>query len=142
MLNPNLDLQLWRGTFTFKLINIDDKRIAGIVRAPIVPIDSKLTYSNPKITFIDKDLMMGANIAAWNVVMDPYTAAWFTYTYEYSEPQIKTVPGEYVSPGHIPTTCAATTPTVPTKETGVSYALFVIGAIITAAGVVYAKLIR
>ena len=43
--------------------------MSGIIRAPIVPIDSKLTYSNPKATFTDKDLVMNGKIAAWDVTI-------------------------------------------------------------------------
>ncbi len=144
MLNPNLDLKLWRGTFTFTVTNVDrsNKRVAGIVRAPIVPLDSKLTYYNyQSIAFIDKDFV-NANTIAWNIHLNPGESKTFIYTYEWPyQPTAQSETRGALS-GQIPTTCAATTPTVPTKETGVPYGLFIIGAIITGAGVVYAKFMR
>ena len=69
MLNPDLDLKYWKGTFSFLLTNHDSHTVSGIIRAPIVPTDSKLTYSNPKATFTDKDLVMNGKIAAWDVTL-------------------------------------------------------------------------
>lgn len=142
MLNTDLDLQFWQGKFSFTLINIDSQKVAGIMRAPIVPMNSKLTYSNPKVTFIDKDLVFDANIAAWNVVMESGASRYFTYTYEW--PYYKAGSSHTgTAPSYtVPTSAANGTPSVPTKETGAAYGLFIVGAIITAAGLVYAKLIR
>jgi len=141
MLNPQLDLQLWQGTFNFKLRNVDSKTVSGIVRAPIVPMNSKLTYSKPK-AFIDDDSMVNAQTAAWDVTMAAGAQRYFTYQYIWpSSSSHDTGYGKYSS--SLPTTSAAsTTSSVPTKATGVPYALFVIAAIVTGAGVVYAKFVR
>ena len=142
ILNPNLDIQRWKGTFRFRLTNVDSTRVSGIVRAPIVPLDSQLTYSNPKVTFIDNELALDANIAAWDVVMEPGASRLFTYTYEWPRARSSSSATQ-AHRSSIPTTSAEKTPTsVPTGETGVPYGLFVVGALVTAAGVVYSKFIR
>lgn len=142
MLNPDLDLQYWEGRFSFKLTNIDSKKISGIVRAPIVPVNSKLIYSKPQVTFQDKDLALNTNIAAWDVTMEPGASRYFTYVYKWPATTTHTTSGgKYSSP--IPTTSAAkTTSSVPTPQTGTPYGLLVIAAVLTGAGVVYAKYMR
>lgn len=141
MLNPNLDLKSWRGTFTFLLTNHDSRTVSGIIRAPIVPVDSKLTHSNPPTTFTDRDLVMNGRIAAWDVTIGPDASRWFTYTYEWplSIPPdpLQGAAGE-VTPT-VPEATAPPTPTVPTRETGLPYGLFVIGGVLAAGGLIYAR---
>jgi hypothetical protein len=143
-LNPNLDLKLWQGTFSFFLTNVNKKspRVEGIVRAPIVPVDSKLTESSPKIDFIDKEVAW-ANTAAWDVTLFPGRTKFFTYTYQWpiSSPTEPLHTGSAVK--SFPKTAATKKPvSVPTEQTGLPYGLFVIGAIIIGSGVAYAKFFR
>lgn len=141
ILNPTLELKYWRGSFTFLLTNFDTNTVSGIIRAPIVPTDSKLTYSNPKATFTDKDLVMNGGIAAWDVTIGAGASEWFTYTYEWpSSSSSSSGQGTYSS--QIPKTNAASNPLVPTKETGLPYGLFVIGGVLAAGGLIYARFMR
>ena len=141
MLNPDLDLKSWKGTFSFLLTNHDSNTVSGIIRAPIVPTDSKLTYSNPKATFTDKDLVMNGNIAAWDVTIGADAGKWFTYTYEWPSTSSSSS-GQGTFSSTVPKTSAASTPSVPTKETGLPYGLFVIGGVLAAGGLVYARFMR
>ncbi len=145
-LNPSLDLVHWKGHFCFWIKNFDYTRpkVSGIVRAPIVPVDSKLTYSNPKITYVDKELTW-ADTAAWDVVLYPGQSKHFSYTYQWP----KSSNSDYgasagSSSSSIPRNAAAKTSTsVPTtSETGVPFALFVVAALGIAGGVAYAKFFR
>jgi hypothetical protein len=143
-LNPNLDLELWQGTFSFFLTNVDKKspRVEGIVRAPIVPVDSKLTASSPKVDFIDKEVPW-ANTAAWDVTLFPGKTKFFTYTYQWpiSSPNEPLHTGSSLT--SFPRTTATKTPaSVPTKQTGLPYGLLVIGAVIIGSGIAYAKFFR
>lgn len=142
MLNPDLDLKSWKGTFSFLLTNIDSSTVSGIVRAPIVPTDSKLTYSNPKATFADKDMVMNGKVASWDVTLGAGAGEWFTYTYEWpSGSSSSNGQGTYSS--QIPTTNASTTTSsIPNKETGLPYGLFVIGGVLAAGGLVYSRFMR
>lgn len=141
MLNPNLDLKSWKGTFHFKLTNFDDNRVSGIIRAPVVPTDSKLTYSSPKATFKDKDLVMDGSIAAWDVTLGAYCSKWYTYTYLWPlSSSSSSGTGKYSS-ASVPTTSAASkSSAASTKDTGVPYFPFVIGGILAAGGLLYARL--
>jgi len=144
-LNPNLELKLWEGKFCFWIKNVDttSPRVQGIVRAPIVPIDSKLIYSNPKVTYISDELPW-ANTAAWDVTLYPGQSKHYAYNYQWPSNTSTSSSGSAGSAKYnIPTTAAATTnATVPTSQTGVPFALFVVGAIIIAGGVTYAKFFR
>jgi hypothetical protein len=144
-LNPNLDLVSWKGHFCFWIKNMDTTRpkVSGIVRAPIVPIDSNLTYSNPQITYIDKQVPW-ANTAAWDVTLYPSQSKHYSYTYQWPAGSKSSASGSAGSATYnIPTTAAAATnATVPTSQTGVPFALFAVGAIIIAGGVTYAKFFR
>jgi hypothetical protein len=141
-LNPNLDLQLWRGKFCFWIKNVDTTgpRVQGIVRAPIVPIDSKLVYSNPKVTYLDDELPW-ADTAAWDVTLYPGQQKHYSYTYQWPTGASSSSTGKYQSPS-LSTDSKAQNTTVPTAGTGVPYALFAVGAIIVGSGVAYAKLFR
>jgi len=143
-LNPDLDLKLWQGTFSFFLTNVNKKspRVEGIVRAPIVPVDSKLTQSSPKVDFIDKEVPW-ANTAAWDVTLFPGRTKFFMYTYQWpiSSPNEPLHTGTAIN-SFPKTTATKTAASVPTEQTGVPYGLFVIGAIIIGSGVVYAKFFR
>ncbi len=83
-LNPNLDLQLWQGRFCFFLKNFHSTgpRVEGIVRAPIVPIDSVLTASNPTVDFIS-EMNPSAQTAAWDVTLFPGQTKHYSYTYQW-----------------------------------------------------------
>lgn len=141
-LNPSLDLKYWKGTFSFLLTNIDSHTVSGIVRAPIVPVDSKVTYSNPKVTFADKDYVVGGNVAAWDVTIGAGAGEWFTYTYEWpSGSSSSNGQGTYSS--QIPkSNVSASTSSIPNKETGLPYGLFVIGGVLAAGGLVYSRFLR
>jgi len=144
-LNPSLKLESWKGHFCFWIKNTDTTRpkVSGIVRAPIVPIDSNLTYSNPPVTYVDKQVSW-ANTAAWDVLLYPGQSKHFSYTYKWPMNSGSSSKGSAGSATYnIPTTAAATTnASVPTSETGVPFGLFVVGAVIIAGGVTYAKFFR
>ncbi|HNR25183.1 MAG TPA: hypothetical protein PKI66_00535, partial [Methanobacteriaceae archaeon] len=143
-LNPNLDLVSWRGKFCFWIKNMDNTgpRVEGIVRAPIVPIDSKLVFSNPKVTYLDDELPW-ADTAAWDVTLYPGQQKHYSYTYYWPENVTGHSTGKYKSPSvSTKSNAQDTATTVPTAGTGVPYALFAVGAIIVGSGVVYAKLFR
>ena len=143
-LNPNLELKLWEGKFCFWIKNTDttSSPSAGIVRAPIVPIDSKLIYSNPKVTYISDELPW-ANTAAWDVTLYPGQSKHYSYNYQWPMNASSSTKASGSKTYNIPTTAAAATnATVPTSQTGVPFALFVVGAVIIAGGVTYAKFFR
>ena len=145
-LNPSLDLKSWKGHFCFWIKNYDTTtpKVSGIVRAPIVPIDSNLTYSNPPVTYVDKQISW-ANTAAWDVTLYPGQSKHYSYTYQWPQTSSSsTSKGSSASAAYsIPTTAAASTnSSVPTSQTGVPFGLFVVGAIIIAGGVTYAKFFR
>ena len=141
-LNPDLDLKTWKGTFAFLLTNHDSHSVSGIIRAPVVPTNSKLTYSNPKATFTDKDLVMNGKIASWDVTIGAGSGKWFTYTYEWPSASSSSS-GTGKASSSIPKTSAASTPSsVPNKETGLPYGLFVIGGVLAAGGLAYARFMR
>src|SRR5664280_1295600 len=83
-LNPNLDLQLWQGHFFFFLKNVQSTgpRVEGNVRAPIVPINSFLTASNPTVDFISSE-NPSAQTAAWDVTLFPGQTKSYSYTYQW-----------------------------------------------------------
>jgi hypothetical protein len=142
-LNPNLDLQVWRGKFCFWLKDVDTKspRVEGIVRAPIVPVDSDLIASNPQ-AFTD-DEVPWADTAAWDVTLYPGQSKHYSYTYQWPISSSSGSSGVSASSISFPTTSAANnTTSVPTPSTGVPYGLFVVGVIIIASGVTYAKFFR
>lgn len=143
-LNPSLEIVSWKGHFCFWIKNFDTKRpkVSGIVRAPIVPVDSKLTYSNPQVTYVDKELPW-ADTAAWDVLFYPGQSKHFSYTYVWPKNTSSQASGSVDSTYGFPKTAATQTATsVPTKSTGAPFALFVVAAIIIAAGVSYAKFFR
>ena len=141
-LNPDLDLKLWKGTFSFDLINYNSYSVSGIIRAPIVPTNSILTASSPKVTFMDKDFVMNGKVAAWDVTMLGETSRPFSYTYQWS-PSTSNSSNTGMFSSTIPkTTAASTTSSVPTKETGLPYGLLVVGGIIAAGGVIYTRFMR
>lgn len=140
MLNPSLDLKSWCGTFTFTATNFADYPVSGIIRGPIIPTDSKLTSSNPEVTFQDKDIVLNAGIAAWDINLDPDESQGFTYSYKWP------IAGSSNNNGNgnnlFPVTAEKNKTTVPTKTTGVPYGLFVIAVLIVGAGLGYAKFLR
>ncbi|EKQ55288.1 MAG: hypothetical protein B655_0437 [Methanobacterium sp. Maddingley MBC34] len=144
-LNPSLDLVSWNGHFCFWIKNYDttNPKVSGIVRAPIVPIDSNLTYSNPQITYTDKEVPW-ANTAAWDVILYPGQSKHYSYTYQWPATSSSSYKGSASSASYnIPTSAAASTnASVPTSQTGLPFGLFVVGAIIIAGGVTYAKFFR
>jgi hypothetical protein len=144
-LNPNLDLKLWQGRFCFWIKNVQSKgpRVEGIVRAPIVPIDSNLTASDPKVDFISQ-LNPSAQTAAWEVSLNPGQSKHYSYTYQW--PITSSGTTVHKSPDLQTTSSGDSDPktpvSVPTKSTGVPYGLLIVGAIIVVAGIGYAKFLR
>lgn len=139
-LNPTLDLKSWCGTFTFTAENYADYSVAGIIRGPIIPTDSKLTYSDPTVTFQDKDITLNTKIAAWNIHLSPGESEGFTYTYEW--PSGSSSGNGNGNNNLFPVSSANNTTTVPTKNTGVPYGLLGIAVLIVGAGLGYAKFLR
>jgi hypothetical protein len=142
MLNPGLDIKKWTGTFTFTLTNIDDVKVSGIVRGPVIPTGSKLIASNPQVTYIDKETAVNTNIAAWDVTMEPGSSRSFSYTYEW--PSSASGSGSTAQAGtkSISVDSGDEGTSVPTKQTGVPYGLFIVGALVAAAGIGYARFMR
>ncbi|HSQ01919.1 MAG TPA: hypothetical protein VLM77_01535 [Methanobacterium sp.] len=142
-LNPNLDLQLWQGRFCFFLKNMDTTgpRVEGIVRAPIVPIDSNLTASSPTVDFIDNE-NPSANTAAWDVTLYPGQTKHYSYTYQWPSGSSVTPISSRSSDQFNAESTAKTPVSVPTKNTGVPYGLFIVGGIVIASGIVYARFLR
>ena len=58
-------------------------RVEGLIRAPIVPINSVLTASNPTVDFIDTENPT-AQTAAWDVTLFPGQTKSYSYTYQLS----------------------------------------------------------
>jgi hypothetical protein len=150
MLNPNLQLKLWQGHFFFFLKNMETSgpRVEGNVRAPMVPIDSALTASNPTIDWIDDELPQ-AKTAAWDVTLYPGQTKSYSYTYQW--PSGKTVtPANTQSPSSrinslpLPDSSNSSLDplTIPTKNTGLPYGLLIIGLIVVLAGIGYSKFLR
>jgi hypothetical protein len=147
-LNPNLDLQLWQGKFTFLLTNHNTNypRVEGLVRAPIIPINSQLISSSPSVDYVDSQASF-AKTAVWDVTLYPGQSRYYTYTYQWPSTSSATSVSSVASPvSTIPTTIAnsrTTTPvSVPTKDTGVPYGLLGVAVLIIAVGVVYVKFLR
>jgi hypothetical protein len=139
VLNPTLDIKKWTGTFSFRVTNIDDQKVYGIVRAPIAPVNSKLTSSNPD-AFIDDETVVSTGIAAWNVILNPGQSQ--TYTYTYVWPKTSSSSSTAQAGSQTLTTSSGSNPSVPSKQTGVPYGLFIVGTLVTVAGVAYARFIR
>jgi hypothetical protein len=144
-LNPTLDLESWNGNFCFWIKNMNSKgpRVEGIVRAPIVPVSSKLTYSNPYRTYISDELPV-AQTAAWDVTLYPGQSKHYSYIYQWpSSTSTVTSGSKYKSPSiNAESTYQNTTTTVPTPGTGVPYGFLVVGALVAGVGLVYAKFFR
>ena len=141
ILNPNLDLKSWKGTFTFKLANLRDYRVSGIIRAPIVPTSSKLIYSNPTATYKDKDTVMNGAVAAWDVTLGSKCTEWFTYTYYWPySGSSSSGTGKYTSASVQTANAASDDTSASTKNTGIPYLPFAIGGILAAGGLAYARL--
>ncbi len=151
-LNPNLQLELWQGHFFFFLKNLQTSgpRVEGNVRAPIVPINSVLTYSNPTIDFIDTEFP-SAQTAAWDVTLYPGQTKSYSYTYQWPT-------GNSVTPANTQSpTSRINSPSLPDPDNdpsdpssdppasnngGIPFGLLVVGAIVVVAGVVFAKFLR
>lgn len=138
ILNPNLDLKYWQGDFTFDLVNYQGASVSGIIRAPIVPLDSKLTSSKPKATFIDNDMVVNGKIAAWDVTIDSDDIKSYAYTYVWPSGSSSSSTGKYSKT--VQATNSEPTNNTSTKNTGVPYFPFVVGGILAAGGLVYARL--
>ena len=142
ILNTNLDLRYWKGCFSFDLKNSETHSVAGIIRAPIVPTDSKLVSSTPHATFGDTDMVMGTKDASWDVTLGPkgtdQGSKHYEYQYVWPSSSASSSTGKYSN--SIPTANAAsTTSPVSTKQTGVPYLPFVVGGILAAGGLAYAR---
>jgi hypothetical protein len=141
MLNPSLDLQSWCGTFTFTATNFAEYPVAGIIRGPIIPTDSKLVSSDPEVTFQDRDITLNAGVAAWDIHLDPSESEGFTYTYEWPI-AAGSSPSGNGNNNLFPVTAANNTTTVPTPTTGAPYGLLALAVVVVAAGLGYAKFLR
>lgn len=139
ILNPNLDLESWCGTFSFTATNSATYAVAGIIRGPIIPTDSRLTSSSPQ-AFVDKEVAFNTNVAAWDIHLDPSESQTFTYTYEWP------IEGDFNPFGNgqnfVPTSTAKNATTVPTPTTGSPYGLLLIAVLVIGAGLGYAKFLR
>lgn len=140
-LNPSLDLQSWCGTFTFTAKNYAEYPVSGIIRGPIIPTDSQLTYSDPEVTFQDRDITLNAGVAAWDISLDPDESEGFVYTYEWPIAAGSGGTGNG-SNNLFPVTAANNTTTVPTPTTGTPYGLLALAVVIVGAGIGYAKFLR
>ena len=141
ILNPNLDLKSWKGTFTFKLTNARNYKISGIIRAPVVPTDSKLVYSNPPVTYKDKNLVLDGSVATWDVTLGKYGTEWFTYIYYWPySGSSSSGTGKYTSASVQTANAASDNTSASTKNTGIPYLPFAIGGILAAGGLAYARL--
>jgi hypothetical protein len=144
-LNTNLDLKLWQGRFCFWIKNVQTTgpRVEGIVRAPIVPINSNLTASDPRVDFIS-EMNPSAQTAAWEVTLNPGQSKHYSYTYEWP---LKSSGSSVSKQSNLQTTSTGSsdpeTPvSVPTKSTGVPYGLLIVGAIVVVGGIVFARFLR
>lgn len=145
-LNPDLQIVGWRGTFFFKAENMVDEAVSGIIRAPIVPINSKLVCSDPP-ALIDKSSLPGSEIAYWDVKFYPEETKSFTYTYKWTGSKttvgaFKEVTQAYQYRAPISNKTYPGQTTVPTKETGAPLAPLLLGALAIATGAIYAKFFR
>ena len=83
-----------------------------------------------------------AHTAAWDVTLFPGQTKHYSYTYQWPNGTSVT-PVNTQSSNQLKTQSTAKTPvSVPTKSTGVPYGLFVVGGIVIAAGIVYARFLR
>ncbi|MGF7117740.1 hypothetical protein [Methanobacterium oryzae] len=145
MLNPTLDLKYWKGTFDFNLMNYDPTytTVSGIVRGPIIPTNSKLVSATPKSnSFSDKDIYINTNTVAWDVTIAPDDVQHFQYVYVWPDPNSNSSSTGTYSYNIPKTAASSTTSSIPTAETGLPYSLFIVGGIIAAGGVVYARFMR
>lgn len=140
ILNTNLDLRYWKGCFSFDLKNAEIHSVAGIIRAPIVPTDSKLVSSSPTATFGDKDMVMGTKDASWDVTLTGQEVKHYEYAYVWPSSAAAAGTGKYSSTSVPTTSAASSTSSTSTKNTGVPYFPFVIGGILAAGGLAYARL--
>ena len=145
-LNPQFDLKSWKGRFSFMLHGRENfaGTVSGIIRAPIVPVGSALTYSNPKVTYKDNSIVMGGSIAAWDVTIGTgQNKGPYTYTYVWPDTgSNSTGTGTYTSPTVSAASTANTPSTTGTKQTGVPYVPFAVGGLLAAGGLVYARFMR
>jgi len=155
VLNPNLQLELWQGHFFFFLKNMETTgpRVEGNVRAPLVPINSALTASNPTVDWIDDEFPQ-AQTAAWDVTLYPGQTKSYSYTYQWPSgnsvtPANTQSPSSRINslplpdPAGDPSSDPSSDPlTIPTKNTGLPFGLLIIGAIVILAGIGYSKFLR
>jgi hypothetical protein len=141
ILNPNLKIVSWSGTFDFNARNQNPSgpQVQGIIRAPIVPLDSTLTASNPVATFVDRSIF-NAETAAWDVTLQPNEVQHFTYSYNYPKTGSEGTTGS--GQNIFPVNAEKTPTTVPTPTTGSPYGLLALAVILVAAGLGYAKFLR
>lgn len=144
VLNPTFDIKKWTGHFHFRVTNVDNQKVYGIVRAPIAPINSKVTsMSSLSVAkaFIDTETVVSSSIAAWNVVLNPGADTDLQYTYVWPKTSSSSSTAK-ASSSLINAGGSSGDSTVPSKTTGVPYGLFVVGALVTVAGVAYARFMR
>ena len=137
-LNPTLDVVSWTGKFSFKVKNKAEQKVSGIVRAPIVPVDSKLVAQSPaKGKFSDDESLPSADTAAWDVTLGANEVRAFSYTYHY--PYKHDTVGPEKKSTNVKTEKSKKDTKVPTKKTGLPLGLLAIGALAAVGGVGYAK---
>jgi len=145
-LNPDLQLKSWIGIFTFTATNLATYPVAGIIRGPIIPTASKLTYSNPLVTFQDTSIAPETNVAAWNIHLTKAGSSndheSFIYTYQWPLSGNGSNIGKGTSSVFAPNNSTNNTTTVPSQNTGIPYGLLALAAVMVTAGVVYAKFLR
>lgn len=139
VLNPSLDVVSWTGKFNFKVRNKAEQKVSGIVRAPIVPVDSELIAQSPsKGKFIDDESALSTQTAAWDVTLGANKEQSFSYTYKY--PYKKDQVGPEKKSTKVKTENKAKKNTkVPTQKTGLPLGLLAIGALAAVGGVGYAR---
>ena len=142
VLNPSLDIKYWKGCFSFDLKNLESHSVAGIIRAPIVPTDSKLVSSTPHATFGDSDMVMGTKDASWDVTLVGKQVKHYEYQYIWPSGSSSSGTGKYASTSVQTANAASDNASASTKKTGVPYLPFAIGGILAAGGLAYARLRR
>lgn len=142
-LNPNLQIITWKGHFFFFLKNLSPTgpKVEGLIRAPIVPINSILIASNPPANFIDKENPT-AQTASWDVTILPGQTKSYSYTYTYTGSSLTPVNNASTNITPQSSSDTKTPKSIPIKNTGVPYGLFIVGGILILVGIVFARYIR
>lgn len=148
-LNPNLQVVQWTGHFFFILKNFQSTgpRVEGNVRAPIVPINSVLTQSDPTVDWISNE-NPAAQTAAWDITLFPGQSKSYSYTYQYPNgtsvtPANRQSASTRINSDEGSSSDPSTDPaSIPTKSTGVPVGLFIVGGLVVASGIAFARYLR